>query len=644
LGPISKLWNYISPLGTKPSYTTAQNRHIIICNRLCFVVALFDFSLGLLQVIYFKPGFITFVALGCIVVATVPILLNSAGYIQLSRLFLCVLLPLIPMTISIYTKSNHRIIIGESLYYDYRYILLGISVIPAMLFSMNEKKYLFACLGLVLACFVFFDPIHEYFHVGYFDIAHTPTTYPFSGNLAILIFAIIVGCTFVLKNIYEGFELKNEELIEELTVQADRINESQERLQKANGIIQKQKELLQQQNRNLESELVDKNKNLTDTNAELIKHNNELLQFSYTVSHNLRGPVASLMGLVQLIDRISLHDSNKEIVNHTARAIEKLDVTIRDLGKIIDIRNDIFRIRQQINLQEEFGHLKTTFEREINSLHVSIRENFSAAPYLYSVKPMLMSILYNLVSNSIKYRSPERSSIIEITSTEDESYFTLKVKDNGIGIDINYHRENLFKLYKRFHQHIEGKGLGLYLVKLQAEALKGDVEVNSEINRFTEFTVRIAKPQNIERQILYDESHAQIFFDARLNSTGVIWNGPLTSAQFRSVFSKCLDFVKVFGAPNYIADLSLQGQIDREDQLWVFNIIIPDAVKNGLNRIAAVRPDIKDPAVREYLDGINVTFKKLGVTQQFFQTMDEASDWVQEQNENVSLSNNGKSN
>ncbi|HEY5822835.1 MAG TPA: HAMP domain-containing sensor histidine kinase, partial [Cyclobacteriaceae bacterium] len=344
------------------------------------------------------------------------------------------------MIISVYTKSSHRILIGESLYYDYRYILLGISVIPAMLFSMNEKRYLFACLGLVLVCFVFFDPIHEYFHVGYFDIAHTPKTYPFSSNLAILIFIIIVGCTLVLKNIYEGFELKNEDLIEELTIQADRVYDSQERLQKANGIIQRQKELLQQQNRQLESELVDKNKNLTDTNAELIKHNNELLQFSYTVSHNLRGPVASLMGLIQLIDRASLHDGNKEIVDHTTRSIEKLDVTIRDLGKIIDIRNDIFRIRQQINLKEEFDHLKTTFEREIASLHITIREDFSAAPFLYSVKPMLMSILYNLVSNGIKYRSPERNAIIEITSTEDESYFILKVRDNGIGIDINYHK------------------------------------------------------------------------------------------------------------------------------------------------------------------------------------------------------------
>lgn len=542
------------------------------------------------------------------------------------------------MVISVYTKSSYHIAIGESLYYDYRYILLGVSVIPPMLFGLNEKGLLFFCLGLVLACFIFFDAIHEFFHVGYFDIPHSTKSYQFSGTLAVLIYLIIAGCTFVLKNIYEGFELKNEELIEELTLQADRINESQKELQSANSIIQQQKELLQQQNQNLESELVDKNKNLVDTNQELIQHNNELLQFSYTVSHNLRGPVASLLGLTQLIDRSSLDSSNKEIVDHTTKAIEKLDTTIRDLGKIIDIRNDIFRIRQQIDFKEEFDFLKSTFEKEIISHQVNFRENFTA-PFLYSVKPMVMSILYNLVSNSIKYRSPERGLMIEVTTTEDDSYFTIVVRDNGIGIDIPFHKDNLFKLYKRFHQHIEGKGLGLYLVKLQAEALKGDVAIKSEVNQFTEFTIRIAKPENIERQVFYQEPHAQIFFDARLNCTGIVWNGPVTSDQYRKVFERCLECVRVYHSPNYLTDLTQQGSVSLEDQQWMFKEIIPQAVKYGLIRIAAVRPDSNEPLIAEYMKGISFTMKNAGINQKFFASVTEASAWLEKENENASLKN-----
>jgi signal transduction histidine kinase len=609
----------------------------MLCNRLCIVMAIFILLLTSLQIIYFNAGIVSIMGLVCAGITSFPILLNAKGYIQISRLLLCILLPVAPMAISIYTKSNYRITIGESLYYDYRYILLGVSIIPPMIFSLNEKKPLLFCLALVLACFIFFDPIHELFQVGYFDIPHSTKSYRFSGTLAVLICLIIMGCTFVLKNIYEGFEIKNEDLIEELTIQADRINESQKKLQEANRIIRDQKELLEKENQNLESELVDKNKSLIDANAELIKHNNELIQFSYTVSHNLRGPVASLMGLVQLVDLTTLDTGNKEILGHATKAIERLDITIRDLAKIIDIRNDIFRIRQRINIKEEFEQLKSTFEREIKAHHITILDNFSSAPFLYSVRPMVTSILYNLISNSIKYRSNERDLSIEVSSLQNDTDFFLKIIDNGMGIDLNFHKDNLFKLYKRFHQHIEGKGLGLYLVKLQAEALKGDVEVKSEINQFTEFTIRIAKPQDIERQVFYAESHAQIFYDATLNCTGIIWKGPLSGEQYRNVFLKCLECVKVYHSPNYLTDLTNQGSVNREDQQWMFNEIIPEAAKNGLIRIAIVRSDSKEKLIGEYMQGISGTVRNMGINQQFFVNRTEACEWIQNENEKAAL-------
>jgi hypothetical protein len=199
------------------------------------------------------------------------------------------------------------------------------------------------------------------------------------------------------------------------------------------------------------------------------------------------------------------------------------------------------------------------------------------------------------------------------------------------------HKENLFKLYKRFHYHTEGKGLGLYLIKLQAEALGGTVEVDSEINKETIFRVRLKKPADVERQILFDAPHAQIFFDARLNSTGVTWKGPVTSEQYRSVFKKCLEFVKAYNTPNYIADLSHQGPVDREDQVWMFHEIMPEATRSGMKRIAAIRHDKNDPVVQEYLKGINDTLMKLGARQECFLTVEEAQNWIEEENIKASL-------
>ncbi len=632
LHDMQRFWNYVSLLGTRPTQAVVLNRHIILCNRLSIVVSTLTLLLFLLEVTYFGFGTIPVIELACFALTAIPLFLNAKGFIHLSRIIFCALLPTLPIAISVYAKMIYPGDIGESFYYDYRYILLGTSIIPPLLFSSSEKAKLFLFIALHLACFLLFDTVHEAFNVGYFQLKHSSYSYPFSGSLAIVIFFVITTCALVLKNLYEGFESQNTQLIEELTHQKNKLHQSQLEILDANIIIRQQKEQLLIQNRDLESELLEKNKNLIDSNNELMKHNNELRQFSYTVSHNLRSPVASLMGLLQLMDKNKLEGENATILNHSIRSVNKLDSTIRDLGKIIDIRNDIFRIRQQINLQDEIDQLKRSFEKEIVVNQVSIVSDFSALHVLYSVRPMVASILYNLVSNSIKYRSPLRAPQIEITSSQEEKYFILTVKDNGLGIDTQHHKDSLFMMYKRFHPQTEGKGLGLYLVKLQAEALGGYVEITSEVNRFTQFIVRLKKPDNVERQVLYDESHAQIFFDAPLNSLGVIWRGPLTQQQYTLTFNKCLDFIKVYNTPNYISDLTHQGEIQLEDQQWVFNEIFPSATVNGLKRIAIVKPSghtVSD----KYVEGIGITLQKLNMDLASFTTMEEAYKWIQQQND-----------
>jgi anti-sigma regulatory factor (Ser/Thr protein kinase) len=282
--------------------------------------------------------------------------------------------------------------------------------------------------------------------------------------------------------------------------------------------------------------------------------------------------------------------------------------------------------------------------RDIEQFDVRIESHLRPQNELYSVQPMVHSILYNLISNAIKYRSPERVPVVAISYREDPQHYIVEVTDNGLGIDLERYKDSLFRLYKRFHFHTEGKGLGLYLVKLQTEALGGTIHVDSEINRYTRFTIFLRKPENISRQILYKENHAEIFFDAQLNSTGIVWNGPITSTQYRDVFLKCLEFVKVYNTPNYIADITNQGSIERADQQWMFDMILPDAARNGLSRIATIRPDAADLLIQEYLTGINRTLSSLGVLQHNFITMDEAVGWIQYENEKGSLrtKSNGK--
>ena len=211
---------------------------------------------------------------------------------------------------------------------------------------------------------------------------------------------------------------------------------------------------------------------------------------------------------------------------------------------------------------------------------------------------MIHSILYNLITNSIKYRSEDQPPVIEISTQEDNDNFILTVKDNGLGIDLNTHKDNVFKLYKRFHRHIEGRGLGLYLVKLQSEALGGTVHVESELNKFTKFTLNLPKAENLQKQLLSDETCAKILFDATTNSTSVTWHGPVTSEQYRNVLSKALEFLSAYNTPNWVSDISQQGYIEKEDQQWMLATILPEAAKNGLKRIASIQPDLIDNKVK----------------------------------------------
>jgi hypothetical protein len=197
--------------------------------------------------------------------------------------------------------------------------------------------------------------------------------------------------------------------------------------------------------------------------------------------------------------------------------------------------------------------------------------------------------------------------------------------DNGLGIDLKRDRDNMFRLYKRFHHHTEGKGLGLYLVKLQAEALGGKITVESELNRFTRFTVLLKKPENAERQILYQEEYVEIFYDARLNCLGTLWKRTPEEEEYASVLKKSLDFIKVYNTPNYITDLLFDKPFKRAS---LFSEIVSEASRNGLRRIAIVLHE----------DHIHLTeklqqeFNRYDVSSGTFPTLQEAVEWVETEN------------
>lgn len=221
---------------------------------------------------------------------------------------------------------------------------------------------------------------------------------------------------------------------------------------------------------------------------QLITQNNDLMQFSYIISHNLRSPVANILGLFSILEpneHIGQH--NQAILDHLHKATLRLDEVISDLNKILEVKNQNILEKEWVNFPDMFEQAKAFFSTHFTQIETKI--NFEEVSRLFTVKSYLFSIFYNLISNAIKYQDPSRPLQISITSVNIGDYVKLIFQDNGLGIDLTRFRDKLFKLYKRFHLHIDGKGLGLYLVQSQVQALGGYIQVESKEGFGTSFII-----------------------------------------------------------------------------------------------------------------------------------------------------------
>lgn len=291
----------------------------------------------------------------------------------------------------------------------------------------------------------------------------------------------------------EAIEAHNEELRqskEEIETQRDILNEQNKKLVDAQHIIEQQQKEIKCRNDNLEKEVDERTRELKTTVQNLLKQNQTLEQFSYIISHNLRAPVARIQGLVNVINQ---EDTSSELRNqllqHLFHSSLMVDNVIKDLTEILAIRKNLNTTKEYIDLQQLIAEELEKLEKEIREINPSIEQQIMVLS-VFSTKVYLQNIFYNLLSNAIKYRHPTRRLHIIIKTSIENNRFCLSVQDNGLGVDTS-DTYKIFGMYQRMHTHIEGKGLGLYLVKTQIEAMSGNIEVESTINEGSVFKVYI---------------------------------------------------------------------------------------------------------------------------------------------------------
>jgi K+-sensing histidine kinase KdpD len=167
----------------------------------------------------------------------------------------------------------------------------------------------------------------------------------------------------------------------------------------------------------------------------------------------------------------------------------QLEQTIRNLNEIITVNDNAIEPKERRCLQEEVVKALRTLNGLILKHQIGVNVSIGENLYVYAIPAYLDSILLNLISNAIKYRSPDRLATVDIFAGQEANYTFLAVQDNGLGLDLNRHGHKLFGLYKKFHGNTDARGFGLYITKTQVEAMGGRIEVASEVGKGSIFKV-----------------------------------------------------------------------------------------------------------------------------------------------------------
>jgi PAS domain S-box-containing protein len=229
--------------------------------------------------------------------------------------------------------------------------------------------------------------------------------------------------------------------------------------------------------------------NLKQLAEDLNKRNRELTQFGYVVSHNLRSPVANIIGLAALLES---DRENAETVDYCIQSIKasasSLDEVIIDLTQILTVTDGSAEMpKEAVDLVEVINKVCVDLADVLTETKATVEVPLGRY-VLFTHKAYIYSVFLNLISNAIKYRSNE-PLMVSISITNTAKTLVIDVIDNGIGIDLERHQNDLFKPYKRFNREKNGKGLGLFLVKSHIEALHGIIIVQSEPGRGSTFTI-----------------------------------------------------------------------------------------------------------------------------------------------------------
>jgi PAS domain S-box-containing protein len=237
------------------------------------------------------------------------------------------------------------------------------------------------------------------------------------------------------------------------------------------------------------------NLRLTSSAEHLTRKNKQLAEFSQIVSHNLRAPVSNINILLQYYRNVDTEKEKEEVVELLTGSATALSETLNELTEVIKVQQDKHIKKEELRFEQVFEKVRQMHIPQIADLKAIVHHDFTRAPHIGYSRIYLESILMNLLNNALKYSEPGRPPLIDVRTYWEKGHLMLEFRDNGRGINLDKHSQNIFKLYKTFHKHPDAKGLGLYMTKNQIEAMGGKIFVESKEFEGTKFIINFNQYQ-----------------------------------------------------------------------------------------------------------------------------------------------------
>ncbi|MEP1035564.1 HAMP domain-containing sensor histidine kinase [Ekhidna sp.] len=240
------------------------------------------------------------------------------------------------------------------------------------------------------------------------------------------------------------------------------------------------------------SDIVESFNDMADRLAYSQAEIDQFIHFSYSTADDLKAPITNLGSLLDMLGKENLNQSNfKAILNNARKTNQQLEKTVTSLVEVNKVREELSADGEELDIDEILKEVVSNQISKIKSSNAVIKKDFSESPLIHYPKSQLKVIFKHLLANSLAYRDPEKSLQIRIKSKNVNGHTTIIFKDNGLGFDSIKYKNEIFRPYTRLHSHVDGSGLGLYIIKTIIDYHRGGVRVESESRKGATFALRL---------------------------------------------------------------------------------------------------------------------------------------------------------